>query len=282
MHASSSSHSAAFGGLLGTFASADAAAGGPDAGAGGHVKAQAKKKPLQVPPQPSPPVRMPRKSHHLLDPPSSACSWGSSSVCSSASSSRASLSGLVPGASADDDRQAGTASCSTGAPGGRPSTGLKSAAAETPAPAGSKQPTPAEPQGGPSVARGGAATFVSFFSGGGYGASVEDPVERPARKKSHELSDYSNYCCFRDGRKPRRNGGGGGSSASASSAAATSSPCAAIREEHPETTFPRDETLLELRSVLRSHSVEPSDALVGELLRWQAKATKAAVAAAAN
>lgn len=42
----------------------------------------------------------------------------------------------------------------------------------------------------------------------------------------------------------------------------------AIREDQPQTAFDLDVASLELRSVLRRHSVEPSQALVGDLIQW--------------
>lgn len=300
---SGSSGPPAFGGLLGTFASADAAAGGPVAAAGsragssGDEQDNKPKQPLRVPPQPSPPVRMPRKTHHLLDMSSSACSLASSSVCSSASSSRASLSGLFAvsaAGTAGNEHAVGAAALAVSLASLAGSDGGLAPLAEAPAPGalgGAAAQATEESRGSSDICDTGGAV-VSFaglglFSRGSRVPSSKssaaseagsEEADRQDRKKSRDLSDYSGYCCFRDGRKPRRSSSS--NVAPSSTAGATSSPCEAIREDRPE-TFSRDVALLELRSLLRSHAVEPSDALVGDLLRWQVGAMKASSLSAA-
>mmetsp|Transcript_57582 Transcript_57582/g.166665 ORF Transcript_57582/g.166665 Transcript_57582/m.166665 type:complete len:299 (-) Transcript_57582:135-1031(-) len=275
-------HPSAFAGLLGTMSSADAAAGGPVMTGDRSSKAEEEKQMLQVPPQPSPPVRMPRKTRHLLDMPSSGGSWGSSSACSSETSSRASLLGFGP--LPDDVGQSGYPGRSqpVTAKGTSDATDLRDSFCQHPASSAEAavEETGMEKCGG--AAARGAAPFSYLFAGShgtprtntGDSWSAGAGTEASDRNEHKTLDEYTGICCFRrDGRKPRRFGGGVSQNTSASS------HCAAIREDRPETTFSRDVTLLELRSLLRSHSVEPSDALVADLLRWQVVTSRGALTA---
>mmetsp|Transcript_98144 Transcript_98144/g.246084 ORF Transcript_98144/g.246084 Transcript_98144/m.246084 type:complete len:318 (-) Transcript_98144:126-1079(-) len=306
MSAAEGGSGSAFSGLLGTLAAADSAGGGADAGAGSSATAstgidqEKQREQLRPPPQPSLPVRMPRRSSHRLDVPSSACSWASSSASSSCSSrASASLSGLLvsPGATGNSATAAGTsanaaASDHAATPAAAAVAGASAVAATVvavlataPGPA----PMPPEviedckgkvddagPQGSAAnIAPAGHEETEEVSFGGR--ARVGDRAERTATKKVRDLSDFGGYCCFRDGRPPRRsNGSGTSTSAATSTAGATSSPCMAIREDRPETAFLRDVAVLELRSLLRRHAVEPSDALVRDLLQWQAAAVQRA------
>lgn len=62
--------------------------------------------------------------------------------------------------------------------------------------------------------------------------------------------DYSDYCCFRDGRKQR-------------------GAYEPIEEDREQTIYDHDLAALELCSVLRQHNIEPCEKLITDLQRWQ-------------
>lgn len=78
-------------------------------------------------------------------------------------------------------------------------------------------------------------------------------------KKTPDSLDCGDYCCFRELRR---------------------GACEAIREDRPQTTFDMDVADLELRSLLRQHEVEPSEALVRDLLWWHLRTTESLSATA--
>lgn len=243
------SSGSAFGGLLGTFGSADAAGGGPDAAAGGAAGEGPNKPqlPLRPPPQPCLPTRMPRKTFRQVWAASPGNSWDSSSVSSSDSCSPMGL-GSSP---RQEDLASAMVAAAALLAGQQPSYSAARARATEGGGAGGLDAPGADAPGGTSPAS--AADSAA--------APPPAPEEETPRAKI--LSDFTDYCCFRDGRKPHRSSSGGGS--------ATKSRCPSIREDRPETAFRGDEEMLKLRSLLRKHRVEPTETLVGDLLRWQAR-----------
>eukprot|EP00929_Paragymnodinium_shiwhaense_P110033 TRINITY_DN7671_c0_g2_i1.p1 TRINITY_DN7671_c0_g2~~TRINITY_DN7671_c0_g2_i1.p1 ORF type:complete len:320 (-),score=50.82 TRINITY_DN7671_c0_g2_i1:85-1044(-) len=92
--------------------------------------------------------------------------------------------------------------------------------------------------------------------------TTKPEVKKPEpRKEKRSKLEFSDYCCY--GRTRR-------------------STCESIMEDKPQMTFDYDVALLELRSVLRRHAIEPSDALVADLLRWQSRAGPSVANANAN
>merc|ERR1719321_1699666 len=71
-----------------------------------------------------------------------------------------------------------------------------------------------------------------------------------SKHKSTGSLELNDFCCFRDPAMKRH-------------------VCEPIPEDEPETKFDRDVAILELNSVLRHHSIEPSESLVDDVLRWQ-------------
>merc|ERR1712146_213371 len=91
-------------------------------------------------------------------------------------------------------------------------------------------------------------------------SAAQTAAERPKVKKSRESLDYGGYCCLREGWQ--------------------GSTCEAIREDLPQTRFDDDVVALELRSLLRQYVIEPSDALIGDLLYWRETTQKPSVVVA--
>lgn len=71
------------------------------------------------------------------------------------------------------------------------------------------------------------------------------------KSKAKEDLDWNDFCCLRDNNNYRR--------------------FEPIKEDQPETEFDKDVAMLDLHSVLRHHAVEPSEALVNDILEWQAR-----------
>lgn len=87
-------------------------------------------------------------------------------------------------------------------------------------------------------------------------------AERHKAKKARDSFDYGDYCCFRGSRERR--------SAHDEARYRRRAACEAIREDGPM-EFDRDVAVLELRSLLWNHGLEPSEGLMGAILRWQAR-----------
>lgn len=285
----------AFGGLLGmrklstggagaSSASVDSSAGGADAaagGAGGIARAAAEKEapaevPLPIAPRaPALPVRMPRRSRHLLDhhaPPNA--SHASSSSSGSAASllslpaagvfySAPAFAALPAPAPAPPAAPAGSSSA------GELASGDDSAHAAS-APQASSSSDTSFVSDGPTVSASAASAASTSAAGSGAAAGADDDGKKLCFG-SREPEDNSGYCCFRDARPKKERGGRSSGFVPGATASATTSPCEAIREDRPEMVFERDVALLELRSLLRRHSVEPCDVLVGDLLQWQVR-----------
>mmetsp|Transcript_115547 Transcript_115547/g.246920 ORF Transcript_115547/g.246920 Transcript_115547/m.246920 type:complete len:309 (+) Transcript_115547:230-1156(+) len=203
---------------------------------------------LQVPPQPSLPVRMPRRG------------WCRDSVSSTSCSSgtrRSSASRSLPGT-----------------PASLSSESLKmlneprefQLSRWEPEPSWGDAPPYEEEQ------RAASSPQCSGLPSSPYGEAPEEvgnevvaekaartAAERPKVKKSRESVDYGGYCCLREGWQ--------------------GSTCEAIREDLPQTRFDDDVVALELRSLLRRYVIEPSDALIGDLLHWRETTREAFVIA---
>jgi len=82
-------------------------------------------------------------------------------------------------------------------------------------------------------------------------AAAAAAAARLKAKQTRNSVDYSDYCCFRE-----------------------RGACQAIHEDRPYTDFDFDVMVLELHSLFRRHAIEPSDALVSDMLKWQARATE--------
>lgn len=240
---------------------ADAAAGGADAAAGGTAggadssgRRPVEKEAVEAPPRPALPVRMPRLSRHLLDMGHSASSHASSSTSSSsAASSQRSLPGVGIFAPLSAPSTALTMPTAVVL-----ASSLDSARGATPTASFSSQ------ERGLNVGYPEAVTDSAAAST----ATVDDNGQsRTLNFGSKDPPDYSGYCCFREPRPKRSSRSSTGVGVTSS---VTASPCAAIQEDRPEMVFEGDVALLQLRSLLRSHSVEPCAALERDLLIWQA------------
>mmetsp|Transcript_89507 Transcript_89507/g.177929 ORF Transcript_89507/g.177929 Transcript_89507/m.177929 type:complete len:223 (-) Transcript_89507:43-711(-) len=205
---------AAFAGLLQCRAmpgpaSADAAAGIPKNDDTGPAAMQPVQRPLLVPPRPSQPVRMPRKSRGLHTPPPS-------------------FSGPL------------MTECS----------GTFSAASSSSPPSSTSSQLDEVPTCRETADNGLNLTNIASPSQGGV-LPQQDRAKLTKNSNRSTLPDCGGYCCFRDGR---------------------GSPCEAIREDRPHTVFEMDVAILELRSLLRRHSIEPNEALCNDLVMWQTRA----------
>lgn len=271
---SSGSSGNAFGGLLGTAVPINVA-GGADAGAGGAAvircaeaaegegeNSKSHKYARKPPPQPSLPVRMPRRMPRDVWAESSCGSIESSSASTSSVSSQRSLGGSASVTPLLEETP------------GKPQDEL---VVEVDVFANSPVTQHSSHERESSQNTGNASVLQHRAAKEQRHATEEQEVPR-----ARVLSDFSDYCCFRDGRPPRRGNNNSSSSNSGGSnahAAVAKSQCTSIREDRPETVFLRDVALLELRSLLRKHAVEPTDALVGDLLLWQAEGMRSFVKA---
>lgn len=75
------------------------------------------------------------------------------------------------------------------------------------------------------------------------------------RFRVRDLLDVSDYCCFRGDRDRGLR------------------PAGLVREDRPP-DFSRSLLLLELKDLLRQHSIDPSEALLGDLIRWQVRSAQ--------
>jgi len=203
--------------------------------------------PALPPPRPSPPTRKPRRGRGLGSSLSSPCSLssGSYSACSRSlpgtpvSHSSVSLRELSPPLTL-----ASHSSVSLQEP-------IPSLTAVTTVPAVFTTPTVSEASSTElaawrSARRDAVDSGSSAGTGGGVGFSC---------------------CLSREGigQKPR--------SSRTHRAGGTRAAYEAIREDRPQTAFDTDVAVLQLRSLLRLHNVDPRDPLVEDLLRWHTQGT---------
>lgn len=197
------------------------AGGGGDAAAGDAASAAAARlarEKVLVPPQPSPPTRLPRKA------PSVSCS--SSSSCSPPGTpATLSPESLRPPLKLASSSRHVTASLSN--PENEAWWGL---------PASEEEALRLREQT----------------------AKELEQMYQAKKARASDADKDGNFCCFREGRMPRNT-------------------CESIKEDRPQTKFDFDVMVLELRSLLRSHQIEPSNTLVGDLLVWQARAAERTV-----
>lgn len=238
----------AFGGLFSTPLPAHRPPGGPDAAAG-----EADGQGLEAPPQPVLPARLPRRERQLLEH-----NAGASPSASRASSSTSWPSPAEAPASPASPLDARALPAPSPAAPSASFVPAGTAAAAAVGTVGAAQKADASV---PVAAAGGAA---EHGAAGRPHPAAEASEKTDRGKKQRDPSDYGGYCCFRESRHHRSRHEG--------RLDGTASQCAAIREDRPETAFHRDVVLLELRSLLRRHAVEPTDSLVADLLRWQALA----------
>jgi len=105
------------------------------------------------------------------------------------------------------------------------------------------------------------ASNSSFFSWWTNSDSSQDPLgpppekpKKPKKLKEKSSLDWNDFCCLRDTGNYRR--------------------FEPILEDQPEASFDKDVAILELHSVLRHHKLDPTEALVKDMLQWQARSSE--------
>mmetsp|Transcript_81363 Transcript_81363/g.226593 ORF Transcript_81363/g.226593 Transcript_81363/m.226593 type:complete len:284 (-) Transcript_81363:156-1007(-) len=256
------------GGLDTTPACGDAAAGGDQRQSGCRTCDGEKTAPLQPPLKPTPATRMPRRTRRTtgLERDSVEAREDSRRIFSSSeSSSSSSLHERPMSAATSNSPQCPHSSqCSTPL-----------------AVFGSQRPRAEDasrPSQGPSVQawwaalmqpRAEPAEHSQHLHDDGLNASPTSPASSPASRAVfgnavtaqkanvlRESVDLGDCCCFRDSRALRSKFG-------------------SIREDRPQMHFDDDVLALDLRSILRRNGVEPSDALVADVMSWRARGSRA-------